>query len=174
MDLVDLVDDEIGLSGDDGNDVPAQRLQEVELELAQARGEACCRCGRERRSMLPWPKRRHSTFTPPYPSPPLGIVQVEHEVEVLLARQAALQTERERLTRAIAVERRAPRADWTGTFPWVGCPGREWRMSARSMPCYRKLLPAGGACRCSACMCCTAGPQPAPCAFPCSLCHPSA
>ena len=68
-------------------------------------------------------------------------------MEVLLARQAALQAERERLTRAIAVERRAPRADWTATFPWVGCPGRrEWRMSARSTPCtgsfWRQAAPA--------------------------------
>ena len=35
MDLVDLVDD-LEPSEDDGNDGPAQRLQEVELELAQA------------------------------------------------------------------------------------------------------------------------------------------
>ena len=69
MDLVDLVDDEIGLSGDDGNDEPAQRLQEVELELAQARGEARCRCGRERHSVPPLAE------APPlhlHPAPPLS------------------------------------------------------------------------------------------------------
>lgn len=114
MDLVDLLEDEYGPSGDDGNDGSAQRLQEVELELAQA-------------SWCPPPPHscrlrfalRHSPTACGLGYPCAW--QVEHQVEVLLARQAALQAERERLTRAMAVERRAPRADWTGAFPWVRC-----------------------------------------------------
>lgn len=40
-------------------------------------------------------------------------------MEALLARQAQLQAERDRLERIISAEQRAPKADWTkGTFPW--------------------------------------------------------
>lgn len=46
------------------------------------------------------------------------LTQVEAEIERLLARQAALQEERERLARVLAVEARAPRRDWQGAFEW--------------------------------------------------------
>jgi hypothetical protein len=46
--------------------------------------------------------------------------QVEAQIEHLLARQAALHNERERLVRMRAAEARAPRADWQGRFPWDG------------------------------------------------------
>ncbi|KAL4440297.1 hypothetical protein ABPG75_003298 [Micractinium tetrahymenae] len=44
--------------------------------------------------------------------------QVEGQIERLLARQAALQEERERLSRVLAAEARAPRRDWQGAFEW--------------------------------------------------------
>ncbi len=43
---------------------------------------------------------------------------MEAQIERLLARQAALQEERERLARVLAVEARAPRRDWQGAFEW--------------------------------------------------------
>lgn len=46
-------------------------------------------------------------------------MQVEAEIESLLARQAALREQRDRLQRLAAAEVRAPRADWQqDSFPW--------------------------------------------------------
>lgn len=43
---------------------------------------------------------------------------MEGQIERLLARQGALQEERERLARVLAAEARAPRRNWQGAFEW--------------------------------------------------------
>lgn len=47
-----------------------------------------------------------------------GLLQVEHEVESLLARQRTLLEVRDKLLEQIAVNQRAPKADWQSQFPW--------------------------------------------------------
>ena len=44
--------------------------------------------------------------------------EVEGAIEGLLAEQTALQAEREDLQRRVALDQRAPRAEWSGSFPW--------------------------------------------------------
>ncbi|KAK9809014.1 hypothetical protein WJX72_007915 [[Myrmecia] bisecta] len=44
--------------------------------------------------------------------------QVEEQIEQLLARQHQLQAHKEQLLRITEADRRAPRADWHGTFTW--------------------------------------------------------
>lgn len=44
--------------------------------------------------------------------------QVEQEIERLLQRQQYLQAQREQLCREIAVNARAPKADWHQSFAW--------------------------------------------------------
>lgn len=120
-----------------------------------------------------------------WPRPPPAFTQVEHQVEALLARQAALQAERERLTRAMAVERRAPRADWTGAFPWVRCLGRlGTTLRVANRPCLCSALmhagsttPAGAGGQAGICLSHRSRPcspalsawKPAPCPAPCCL-----
>ncbi|GAB4814165.1 hypothetical protein N2152v2_001211 [Parachlorella kessleri] len=48
------------------------------------------------------------------------LAEVEAEIERLLARQQHLIDHRERLQCRLAVEIRAPIADWLGSFPWDG------------------------------------------------------
>ena len=52
------------------------------------------------------------------PCPTCYDLQVEGQIEELLARQRCLQEARERLQDRIAVDQRAPRADWHSEFPW--------------------------------------------------------
>lgn len=47
-----------------------------------------------------------------------GLLQVELEVESLLARQRTLLKIRDKLLEQIAVNQRAPKADWQSQFSW--------------------------------------------------------
>ena len=44
--------------------------------------------------------------------------QVECSIQALLARQQHLQAQREKLSRTVTVNARAPKADWQGSFAW--------------------------------------------------------
>ena len=44
--------------------------------------------------------------------------QVESSIQAMLARQQHLQAQRERLSRTVTVNARAPKADWQGSFAW--------------------------------------------------------
>ena len=46
------------------------------------------------------------------------LMQVESSIQALLARQQHLQEQRERLSRTVTVNTRAPKADWQGSFAW--------------------------------------------------------
>ena len=44
--------------------------------------------------------------------------QTEGQIEELLAQQQQLLARREQLEQQLSADRRAPRADWQGSFPW--------------------------------------------------------
>ena len=44
--------------------------------------------------------------------------QVDRQIEHLFARQRQLQSQKERLSRLVEVDQRAPRRDWQGQFDW--------------------------------------------------------
>ena len=46
--------------------------------------------------------------------------QVEDRIESLLAEQQQLLARKEQLEQQLSADRRAPRADWKGSFPWDG------------------------------------------------------
>lgn len=106
----------IGSSDEEGQDDASAALAAVERELRQASRRRCRRRRPAPRALaaclLPWPTRLHTTATVPHHK------QVEAQLERLLARQSALQEERERLQRVAAAERKHPRRDWTGSFEW--------------------------------------------------------
>lgn len=127
---VDLLDD--WGSGDEASQGAgtAQELQAVEHELRQARTNAprelplpaaAARrrgCVSERALCRVLLQLRLGACTVCFS---LSLLQVEAEVERLLARQSELQAARERLQRVLAAEQRAPRADWArGAFEWDG------------------------------------------------------
>lgn len=45
-------------------------------------------------------------------------MQIEGQIEALLAQQQQLLACKEKLEQRLSANRRAPRADWQGTFPW--------------------------------------------------------
>lgn len=46
------------------------------------------------------------------------VAQVESSIQALLARQQQLQSLRDHLSRTVALNARAPKADWQGFFAW--------------------------------------------------------
>lgn len=48
----------------------------------------------------------------------LALLQVGEEIERLLARQQELHKRRDVLQRVLELDKRAPKRDWEGTFPW--------------------------------------------------------
>ena len=44
--------------------------------------------------------------------------QIEGQIESLLARQQQLLARKEQLEQQLSADRRAPRADWVGSFAW--------------------------------------------------------
>lgn len=94
--LIDFADEEEAQGGN-----AAQQLREVERECAQVRSPETEHTATSRRppaAALPAPPPLYSSS--PLPLPP-ACAQVEAEIERLLARQAALQAERERLQRIL-------------------------------------------------------------------------
>lgn len=97
---------------------PCEKMAEaVQAELAEVEEELQA-VGR-RRSERPLPGHRCEYLSPSATSWRAAL-QVEAEIEHLLARQQHLSDQRERLRQRLAAEARAPKADWTGAFEWDG------------------------------------------------------
>ena len=89
----------------EGDDSPAQQLVAVETSIAEVLQLACSSAGQVHFILSPYASMQLWQLT-------LGIVQVEADIERLLARQTFLHAQREQLLRQQALDGRAPKADW--------------------------------------------------------------